>query len=585
MKKAFWHKLLILTLFLATLSVRGTAQDISQIAKSDPLIISGAVGTRNSYYHSTGYSYTSPFQSSIWANLNISVYGISMPFSFYYTNNDLSFSYPQFNFRISPTYKNWRMFIGQGSLGFSSYVMNTSVKGFGLEYAGDRLRFGMFYGVMRSAVNDDPEDFEARHPQYKRMGWGFKVGYGSGNNYLDLYFLRAYDCPSSIDERWWSTVTPQSNLVVGVRGATRPLKWMTLTVNAATSAFTTDTRAPKVESGKVTRFDNIFEAKYTSSMRFAGDASMAVSLRGLNASLFYRIIQPDYNTLGSSYMSNNFHSLGVNLSTRLFRKLTLGGTFSAQADNLSNEQLYTTRGYVYSANAGTRLGKMSLSLRYSGYLQDQGDGSAKVTDSTRVHRIMHSISASVSRNWQTEQLSHTLGLSGSVSMNRDLNRYATGKSDVTTVSGGVNYCLLVEPWHTDFSATLNHQESRGYQRRYTSDILALTASRSFFENNPLTLSATLSTCYNKMRKMRENMSLGGDMQATYSLKKVHNFSLTAGISRSNDVNISSNEDMYNVTEFNVGMSYTYTFTLLEIKRSAEKKEKSQESGKTIKKEK
>ena len=340
---------------------------------------------------------------------------------------------------------------------------------------------------------------------------------------------------------------------------------MTLTVNAATSAFTTDTRAPKVESGKVTRFDNIFEAKYTSSMRFAGDASMAVSLRGLNASLFYRIIQPDYNTLGSSYMSNNFHSLGVN--------------------NLSNEQLYTTRGYVYSANAGTRLGKMSLSLRYSGYLQDQGDGSAKVTDSTRVHRIMHSISGSVSRNWQTEQLSHTLGLSGSVSMNRDLNRYATGKSDVTTVSGGVNYCLLVEPWHTDFSATLNHQESRGYQRRYTSDILALTASRSFFENNPLTLSATLSTCYNKMRKMRENMSLGGDMQATYSLKKVHNFSLTAGISRSNDVNISSNEDMYNVTEFNVGMSYTYTFTLLEIKRSAEKKEKSQESGKTIKKEK
>ena len=83
---------LILSIALSMVSLTGAmAQDIAQIAKSDPLVISGAVGTTNTFYHSTGYQYSSPFQSTIWANLNVSVYGIAMPFSLFYSNSDFSF--------------------------------------------------------------------------------------------------------------------------------------------------------------------------------------------------------------------------------------------------------------------------------------------------------------------------------------------------------------------------------------------------------------------------------------------------------------------------------------------------------------
>jgi hypothetical protein len=58
----------------------------------------------------------------------------------------------------------------------------------------------------------------------------------------------------------------------------------------------------------------------------------------------------------------------------------------------------------------------------------------------------------------------------------------------------------------------------------------------------------------------------------YTLAKVHTFSLTGGIARSNDVNITDNESMYNVTEINVGLTYNYTFSLLELKRKANKKQ-------------
>ena len=558
---------IVIAAILALASLSGAkAQDIAQIAKSDPLIMSGAVGTTNTFYHSTGYRFASPFQSTVWANLNLSVYGIAMPFSLFYSNSDLNFDYPHISLNLSPRYKQWQAFFGQSSMSYSPYVMNMSFNGFGVEYNGQKLRFGAFYGRLRNAVNDDPNDLHARMPQYKRLGWGLKVGYGTQSHYLDLYFLRAYDSPSSIDEAWQSRVSPQSNLVVGLRGSARIAQWLTLSANAATSLFTADTRARSVESNKLQRWDKVFDAKYTSNMRFAGDISANVSLLGVNASVSYKMVQPDYTSLGTYFMSNNYQSLGIAASTHLFRKISLSGNFSVQSDNLSDKQLYTTSGYVYSASAATRLGKVSLSARYNGYWQRQTDGTARVIDSTRVNRIMHSIGGSAAYTLGGETLNHTFSLSGGYNVNKDLNPYANGMTDVKTLSAGLSYNVEVDPWRTDFTTSLHHQQSKGYATKYTSDILSLGAGRAFFQEGNLHLQAALNICYNRMEHMRENMSLGGDMQLAYTLKQVHAFSLTGSVARSNDVNISTNADMYNVTETSIGLSYTYTFSLFEIKR-------------------
>lgn len=566
-------------LLLALLAPTGTLraqtisqQTISNISKSDPLIITGAIGTSNHYYHSSGFQYASPFASSAYASLNISLYGISMPVALYYSNNEFSFNYPHIAFNLNPQYKNWQGYIGQSTMQFSSYIMNMSFNGFGVEYKGTKgVRFGLFYGNLRNAINDDPEDLNARQPQYKRTAWGFKVGYGSQAHSVDVYVLRAWDSESSINDYWRRYVSPEQNLLIGVRGNTRITKWLGLSANVATSLFTSDTRAQSVQSDKLERWDNIFDAKYTSSMHFAGDVSANISLKGFNSSLYYKMVQPDYKSMGATYMSNNYQALGISMTGHLLRKVSLGGNFSLQSDNLSGEQLYTNRGFVYSASATTRLGKVNLSARYSGYLQCQYDGTATVNDSTRVHRIMHSIGASSSYSWQkSDLLTHTVTLSGGYNQNKDLNKYATGKSDVKTINGAGTYTMRVEPWDTDFSATLNHQQSIGYDRKYTSDILSLTTLKTFLSEKQLSVSGTLNLCYNRLEKMRENMSLGGDLQVGYTLAKVHTFSLSGGVARSNDVNITDNESMYNVTEINVGLTYNYTFTLLELKRKAKK---------------
>lgn len=131
------------------------AQDISQIAKSDPLIITGSIGTNNTYFHSSaGLGYMSPLSNSFFANLNFNIYGFSMPFSIYFSNDNLNFSYPQFSFNLSPSYKNFTAHIGQSSMPFSQYVLNMSFNGVGLEWRDKQFRASAFDEGARIVYND-----------------------------------------------------------------------------------------------------------------------------------------------------------------------------------------------------------------------------------------------------------------------------------------------------------------------------------------------------------------------------------------------------------------------------------------------
>lgn len=564
-------RILLSALAAALACSAARAQDISQIAKSDPLVISGAIGTSNTYYHTTGggIGTMSPFSNTIFANLNVSIYGFSMPFSLYYSNSDFDFNYPHLSLNISPRYKHWQMYLGQSSMDYSQYVMNMSFNGVGVEYNDERLlRAGGFYGTLRRAINDDPLDPTARAPQYKRIAWGAKVGVGSRRNYLDLYFLRAYDSESSLGETWRNVVSPQENIVVGLKGQLSLKDWLSVTANAATSVFSTDSRARQIESEKAEKYDNMFTARYSSLVRFAGDVGLNVTLGSTSASLFYRMVQPDYTSLGTYYMSNNYHSVGINFNTMLARRVALSATFSGQEDNLTNKQLFTTRGFVYSANASTRIGKnLSLMAGYNGYLQNQGDGTMAVNDSTRVNRTMHSFTISPSYTVGTDgSLSHSVAASLNYTSNKDLNKYATGESDVKTLAAGASYNLGVNDWQTNFTLSFNHQSTKGYNTQYTSEIAALTGARSFLKEGNLNLAATLTLCYNHMKDVRRLATLGGDMQMGYTLKKVHMFSLAGSISKLGDMNISTDDTRYDATDISVSFNYTYTFSLLHIAR-------------------
>ena len=343
--------------------------------KKDPLIVTGALGTQSTLYYSSGVGSASPLNYSMYANLNVNLYGYNMPFAFYYSSNNYSFTHPQFAFNFSPTYKGWTLHLGRRSMPFSSYVYNLPFNGVGLEYKSTQsgLRFGIFYGILRDAVNFVPGEMPSGRPVYKRSGWGLKLGYGNSRNYLDLYLFRSQDHRSSIDEIWYDEVNAQENIVVGVKGRWQIFKPLSITANIATSIFSTDITAPEVPLDKVEKYDKIFGVRYSSLMRWAGDVTLAANFKKISMSLFYKHIQPDYMSMGVSYMNNNYHNIGTAVNLRL-GKLNMGGNFSLQEDNLSGEQLYTTRGLSYSANLNMPIGnKFSVSANYNGFRQCQYD--------------------------------------------------------------------------------------------------------------------------------------------------------------------------------------------------------------------
>ncbi len=574
-------KAIRMLMFLAWMPCALYGQNIDQIKNADPLVITGAVGTQNTFHYSSGRDYSSPFSSTIYANLNISIYGFAMPFSLYYTNSDLNFNYPHLSFNLNPSYKNWTGYIGESSMSMSSYVMNMSFYGAGIEYNdGKRWRGGAFYGRLRKAINDDPTDPFARTPQYKRVGWGVKAGYGSGKNYLDLYLLYAYDCLNSLDERARDLVAPQDNVVVGLKGCVTPFKWMNFTANGAASVFSSDTRAQKVMTE--TSFDKVFDVRYSTLMRFAGDANMNLTFNGFNTSLSYRFIQPDYTSLGNYYMSNNYHSLGVTTSGTLFRRLSLSATFNGQADNLTKEQMYTTKGFIYAANGAIRLGEhLNLAAGYNGYLQCQGDGVAIVNDTTEVRRVMNSYSLTPSYSYDTEVLGHSASISASYTENKDLNKFATGESDVKALALGASYGMDVHPWEINFGLSFSHQESRGYKTKYTSDVGSLTASRSFLQEKNLSVSLTGTLAYNEVKRQSKNLSMGGSFGVGYTLAKVHVFSASGSFNKFGDVNITKTRSNLDMTDISLSLNYAYTFSLLTIKSKAHKQQDAERKEKEM----
>lgn len=547
-----------------------SAQNITEIAKSDPLIITGAVGTQNTYYYSSsGNGAMSPMSNSVYANLNFSVYGINMPFSFYLSNNNTSFSYPQVNFSFSPSYKDWTLHIGHRSMPFSSYIYNIPFDGVGLEYNGQKnhLRFGAFYGRLQKSINDDPTDPTARNPQYERRGWGLKVGYGTGRNYLDLYFFRAKDRISSLDDRWYDRLAPQDNLAVALRARVSLKRFFSLNTNVAWSVFSTDTYATPLQTHQARQWDNLFDSRYSTLYRFAGDVSMAFSLQQFNLLVSYKMIQPDYKTLGSNYISNNMQSLGLSANGSLAKgRISLSGAFSGQEDNLSREQLHTMRGFVYQANSSVRFtDKFTVNLGYNGYLQRQYDGTAIVNDTVRINRMMNGFSLTPTYTYGTTY-AQSIGLSGNYLENTDLNKFNDGDYDVTTLAIGANYNINVSPIETDFNLNLNHQDSKTTRSKFSTNVLSAGASRSFLKERTLTASANLSASWNKMDQQR-TFSIGIFGNASYLLKKVHAFSFSASYNKYDDFYL-SDKSSYQGFDFTMSLSYNYTFTLLSLARKA-----------------
>lgn len=367
--RILWSTFALILFLLGAFSTKG--QVIDPDAK--PFAISGSLGGNLSHYTVSGIPQRrQPLGYSLFGSVNLKIYNISIPLSVAISQQGTSFSQPFSRFGASPEYKWVKLHLGYRNLNYSEFTLSgVSFLGGGIELTPGKFRFSAMAGRLKKAIQEPQSRFE--RPQYKRMGYGVKVGYGN-NSSIDFSFFHAADDLSSftLNDSINVPPLPQASTSIGLSGklATENKKWI-LDYDLGASIFTRDLRArefndPDDFGSSLT--DN-FGVNISSNAAWAGKTGFHYNGKLFNAGIKYRYVQAGYQTLGANYLLSDLEMITLNAGTQFFEnKLAVSGSYGIQNNDLSNSRFAKTGRNIGSANVSYRpSNEWSFNLNFSNF--------------------------------------------------------------------------------------------------------------------------------------------------------------------------------------------------------------------------
>ena len=146
------------------------------------------------------------------------------------------------------------------------------------------------------------------------------------------------------------------------------------------------------------------------------DSSISINYKGLSLSSTYKEIGAYYNTVGSSYMSNNQRSAGASFGYT-FSKITLSANYSHMESNIAKlDTIPESKTDNFNSSINLNLGKLSLGIGYTANKQstatnDESSGLSSNMDTSNF-TLNISITPSSHFSWS---------LSGGKSLNKSLD--------------------------------------------------------------------------------------------------------------------------------------------------------------------
>jgi hypothetical protein len=339
-----------------------------------PFRINGGVSLNSVYTENWGADATNP-QPFSWiatGNVNLTILGMAMPFSFNYSNRKVQYSNPSFKFNrfsLHPKYKEWTLHAGDLSTTFSPYTLSGhQYTGAGLEFNKGKWQAQALYGRFLKAEKED----SLVTPSYKRMGWGTKMSYNSNGSKIGLSVFHAKDRASSIPAPVLeknAQVTPMEGTAFALEGSYPVLKNLLVSFEYSTSILTKDLRL----SGDTTVNSASFfkrlvgTANSSTAIYHAFKAGFSYSLAASAIGITYERVDPEYRTLGAYYFTNDFENITANFSQNLLKgKVTASLNAGVQKDDLNNTKQSQMQRFLFSGNLAIRPSqKLNIGLSYS----------------------------------------------------------------------------------------------------------------------------------------------------------------------------------------------------------------------------
>ena len=348
------------------------AQDLEQITKKDRVKVSGGMG-----YNTVGNfvddqpQYRDPLSWVFTGNMSVNILGLSLPFTFSFSNAGKSYTQPFNMTALHPTYKWVKTHIGITSMNFSPYTYSgLNFADAGVELSPKKWKIGAFGGRLKKSVEYDPTLNNVTTVSYRRMGYGLTVGYEGQKAGGKLILLKAMDDQRTLSALSPNTeLTPMDNVVVSVSGKVSLLKTLQLQAEYATSLLTRNVLL-KDSANTTNRFyDGLIQGNSSSVAKNAYNASLNYRYKIASIALKYEHIDPSYLTLGGLFFNNDLENITIAPSVALFNnKLTISVNTGFQRNNLDNQNANSQKRWVGNMSISAQPIKgMSISGNYSNF--------------------------------------------------------------------------------------------------------------------------------------------------------------------------------------------------------------------------
>lgn len=474
-----------LTIFRFALS-----QDIENIKSQKPLAFSGSVNTSsNLYFTSDTSSLRDPFTFIIAGNFDLSVYGIDMPFSFMYSNQNFDYAQPFNRVGISPEYKWIKLHLGYRTVTHSSFTLaNHSFLGAGIELNPGKFRFSTVYGRFKKKTVPNTVNPLDTLFSPTRKGYSVKVGVGTDKNYFDVILLKIKDDTiTSLESSTEAYEPSQGNMVLGTQfkfSLTSKLSWET---EGALSILTNNLNlGSQLDSSIATlqKFDKFFTINETSEYSTALRSTLQYKLKSFSLGLQYRRIEPDYQSFGAYYFNTDVENITMNTSVRLFKKkLAIRGSLGIQNDNLKNNKARSSKRLITSLAFDYKSGKVfGMNGTYSNFSINQFAGNLPLNDTIKLYQSNRNFSLTPRLTFAGTGIIQMIQLNMTYMDLIDHNQFTSENSEVSSSLFMLNYIRNYQTLGLNINLGLNRSYlTTAIDKRKMTGISA-SAGKMLFKN-------------------------------------------------------------------------------------------------------
>jgi len=557
----------------AQADITTTSQNFDDFSFKKGLKVNGGLSVGNTFYRgSDSIIHRDPYALNLSGNLGINLWGISMPFSFCYSNTHMSYTQPFNRYKLDPRYKWAHLLVGYNTLELSKYTLSDhDFRGVGVELTPEHWDIAAMYGRLLKAVEFDPLAQNYNSVAYRRMGYGAKVGYQAkfGGDYK-ITFFHGWDDDSSLKEiiPEECLLTPQKNTAVSFSVGQKLFKKFFIRAEYAFTVYNSNLMngEGEVEEGRSV-IERIMGKRSFDRYMDAINGAIGYQDKMWGISFNYERITPGYTTLGGYYFTNDVETFSLSPNFRLLKgKLSFSGNVGLQRNNLDDNKAQKTKNVVYSANLSIVPNEhWNASLAFSNYntythIKPQAyPYYANSMDSLNFYQVSRSLSAALGYNWGTKDLKQSINATTAYQCARQLSQDSlTMFSDY--VSGNLGFSQQIIPIYLSWSVygMVNYCNATSLETRYYGP--GANISKAFAKGK---VNTSLGVAYNiDDATGREKGSLiNTSFFASYAIdakkKKLgsHLFSLTSGYTKRFRANTSEDNNYEFLTSLNYRISF------------------------------